>query len=214
MSSKCPCPKIGNARRITTPKSFEIERKRLEGGAPVDELVVAVIADLEEVLASLGEAVAVIETLRPKVLRPDPEPRGTRTDPVEDELNEGGAEAGLLVIGKEVEAFELAVFGEDVGVGEAAGPSEGVAHEGAVVLDDPGGVVGVGEEDFVFLQVVGLVEEGCEVGGVVEVAEGLRERGDRQFDEGFGVVGPGAADRRHGDRIGEGIGVTNGVGNL
>ncbi|AOX04809.1 hypothetical protein BJP05_00395 [Corynebacterium sp. NML98-0116] len=176
--------------------------------------MVAVIADLEEVLASLGEAVAVIETLRPKVLRPDPEPRGTRTDPVEDELNEGGAEAGLLVIGKEVEAFELAVFGEDVGVGEAAGPSEGVAHEGAVVLDDPGGVVGVGEEDFVFLQVVGLVEEGCEVGGVVEVAEGLRERGDRQFDEGFGVVGPGAADRRHGDRIGEGIGVTNGVGNL
>ena len=176
--------------------------------------MVAVIADFEEVLASLGEAVAVIEALRTKVLRLDPEPRGTRTDPVEDELNEGGAEAGLLVIGKEVEAFELAVFGEDVGVGEAAGPSEGVAHEGAVILDEPGGVVGVGEESFVFLQVVGLGEEGLEVGRGVEVAEGLRKRGDGQFDEGVGVGRRGAANRRHGDRIGEGKGVASGVGNL
>ena len=172
------------------------------------------IADLEEVLAGLGEAVEVVEALRPKVLRPDPEPRRARADPVEVELDEGGAEAGLLVIGKEVEAFEFAVFGEDVGVGEAAGPSEGVAHEGAVVLDEPGGVAGIGEEDFVFLQVVGFGKEGREVGRIVEVAEGLRKRGDGQFDEGFGVVGPGAADRRHGNRIGEGIGVTNGVGNL
>lgn len=177
MSSKCPCPKIGNARRITTPKSFEIERKRLEGGAPVDELVVAVIADLEEVLAGLGEAVAVIEALRPKVLRPDPEPRGTRTNPVEDKLDERGAEAGLLVIGKEVEAFKFAVIGKDVRVGETAGADQRVAHEGAVVLDEPDGVVWVGEEGFVFLQVVGFGEEGFQVGRVVEVAESLRERG-------------------------------------
>lgn len=48
------------------------------------------------------------------------------------------------------------------------------------------------------LQVVGFGEEGLKVGGVVEVAEGLRERGDRQFDEGFGVGGRGAANHRHG----------------
>lgn len=42
------------------------------GGAPVDELVVAVVADLEEVLAGFGEAVTMVEALRPGVLRPHP----------------------------------------------------------------------------------------------------------------------------------------------
>ena len=179
MSSRCPYPKAGNVRRITTPKSFEIKPSGLATGrgASVNELVVAVIADLEEVLAGLGEAVAVIEALRPKVLRPDPEPRGTRTNPVEDKLDERGAEAGLLVIGKEVEAFKFAVIGKDVRVGETAGADQRVAHEGAVVLDEPDGVVWVGEEGFVFLQVVGFGEEGFQVGRVVEVAESLRERG-------------------------------------
>ena len=162
-----------------------------ERGAPVNELVVAVIADLKEVLAGLGEAVAAVEALRPNVLRPHSKPRGTRTNPVEDELDEGGAEAGLLVIGKEVEAFEFAVLGKDVRVGEVARAGQRVAHEGAVVLDEPGGVVRVGEEGCVFLQVVGFGEEGFKVGRVVEVAEGLRERDGGQFDEGLRIVGMG-----------------------
>lgn len=91
------------------------------GGAPVDELVIAVVADLEEVLAGLGEAVSVVKALRPKVLRPHPKPRGTRTDPFEGELDKGGPEAGLLVVGKEVKTFELAVLGKDVRVRKAAG---------------------------------------------------------------------------------------------
>lgn len=173
--------------------------------------MVAVIADLEEVLAGLGEAVAVVETLRPKILRPHPKPRGTRTNPVEDKLDERGAEAGLLVIGKEVEAFKFGVIGKDVRVGETAGAGQSVAHGSTVILDEPDGMVRVGEEGFVFLQVVGFGEEGFKVGRVVEVAEGLRERGGGQFDEGVGVGRRGAADRRHGDRIGEGTGVTSGV---
>ncbi|CAB0623574.1 hypothetical protein CIP107550_02432 [Corynebacterium diphtheriae] len=142
----------------------EVDRNGIEGrnasarggGASIDELVVAVIADFEEVLTSLGEAVAVGETLRPKVLRPHAEPRGARADPVEDELDEGGAEAGLLVVGKEVETFELAVLGKDVRVGETAGAGQRVADGSAVTLDEPGGVVRVAEERFVFLQVVGF----------------------------------------------------------
>ncbi|CAB0575460.1 hypothetical protein CIP107527_02495 [Corynebacterium diphtheriae] len=121
------------------------------GGASIDELVVAVIADFEEVLTSLGKAAAVVETLRPH-----PKPRGTRTNPVEDQINEGGAEAGLLVIGKEIEAFELAVLGKDVRVGETAGAGQRVADGSAVTLDEPGGVVRVAGERFVFLQVVGF----------------------------------------------------------
>lgn len=171
------------------------------GRAPVDELVAAVVADLEEVLAGFGEAVTTVETLRPRVLRPHPKPRGTRAYPVEDELDEGGTQARPLVAGKEVEAFELAVLGKDVRVGKAAGAGQRVADQGAVILDEPGSVVWVGEVGFVFLQVVGFGEEGVEVGRVVEVSEGLRERGDGQFDEGFGVGRPGTADRRHGDRI-------------
>ena len=54
------------------------------GRAPVDELVVAVVADPEEVLAGFGKAVTMVETLRPRVLRPHPKPRGTRAYPVED----------------------------------------------------------------------------------------------------------------------------------
>lgn len=184
------------------------------GGAPVDELVVAVIADLKEVLACLGEAIAVVETLRPKILRPHPKPRSTRTNPVEDKLDEVGAEAGLLVIGKEVEALEFAVIGKDVRVGETAGAGQRVADGSAVILDEPGGVVRVGKEGFVFLQVVGFGEESFKVGWVIKVAEGLRERGDGQFDEGFGVGRRGTANSRHGDRIGVGKGVTSGVGNL
>lgn len=171
------------------------------GGAPVDELVIAVVADLEEVLAGLGEAITVVKALRPKVLRPRPKPRGTRTDPFEDELDKGGPEAGLLVVGKEIKAFELAILGKDVRVREAARAGQRVADQGSVILDEPRGVVRVGEKSFVFLQVVGFSEEGVEVGGVVEVAKSLRERGGGQFDEGFGVGGPGATDRRHGDRI-------------
>lgn len=79
------------------------------------------------------------------------------------------------MIGKEVEAFELAVLGQDVRMGKAAEASQRVADQGTVILDESGG-------------------------GVVEVTEGLRERGDGQFDEGFGVGRSGAADRRHGDR--------------
>ena len=105
------------------------------------------------------------------------------------------------MIGKEVEAFELAVLGQDVRMGKAAEASQRVADQGTVILDEPDGVVRIGEEGFVFLQVVGFAEEGVEVGGVVEVTEGLRERSGGQFDEGFGVTGPGAADRRHGVRI-------------
>lgn len=81
------------------------------GGAPVDELVITVVADLEEVLAGLGKAITVVKALRPKVLRPHPKPRGTRTDPFEGELDKGRPEAGLLVVSKEVKAFELAVLG-------------------------------------------------------------------------------------------------------
>lgn len=64
-------------------------------------------------------------------------------------------------------------------------------------------MVRVGKEGFVFLQVVGFGKKGVEVSGVVEVAESLRERGGGQFDEGFGVGRPGAADRGHRDRIGQ-----------
>ena len=84
------------------------------GRAPVDELVAAVVADLEEVLAGFGEAVTTVETLRPRVLRPHPKPRGTRTYPVEDELDEGGTQVRLLVAGKEIEAFELGVLGKRI----------------------------------------------------------------------------------------------------
>ena len=87
-------------------------------------------------------------------------------------------------------------------MGEAARAGQRVADQGVVILDEPGGVVWVGEEGFVLLQVVGFSKECVEVGGVVEVAESLRERGGGQFDEGFGVGRSGAADRRHGDRIG------------
>ena len=41
---------------------------------------------------------------------------------------------------------------------------------------------------------VGLVEEGRQVGGIVEVAEGLREAGAREGGEYLGVCGGGAAD--------------------
>ena len=84
---------------------------------------------------------------------------------------------------------------------EAAGAGQRVADQGTVILDESGGGVRIGKESFVFLQVVDFGEEGVEVGGVVEVTEGLRERGDGQFDEGFGVGGRGAADLRHEDRI-------------
>lgn len=177
------------------------------GGAPVDELVIAVVADLEEVLAGLGEAITVVKALRPKVLRPHPKPRGTRTDPFECELDKGGPEAGLLVVGKEVKAFELAILGKDVRVREAARAGQRVADQGAVILDEPRGVVRVGKESFMFLQVVGFSEEGAEVSGVVEMAESLRERGGGQSDEGFGVGRSCAADRRHGDRIGDHLGL-------
>lgn len=146
------------------------------GGAPVDELVIAVVANLEEVLAGLGKAVTVVKALRSRILRPHPKPRGTRTDPFEDELDKGGAEAGLLMILKEVKTFELAVLGKNVRVREAAGAGQRVADQGAIILDESGGVVRVSEESLVFLQVVGFGQEGVEVSGVVEVAESLRER--------------------------------------
>ena len=46
------------------------------GRAPLDELVIAVVANLEEVLTGLGEAITVVKALRPKVLRPHPKAGG------------------------------------------------------------------------------------------------------------------------------------------
>ena len=94
-------------------------------------------------------------------------------------------------------ALNLPVARRDIGVGQVRGACGHVADGGLVsrVLEEeprrPVRILEFGSQD---VGCVGLVEEGLQVGGGVEVAEGLREAGAREGGERLGVCGGGAAD--------------------
>ena len=76
--------------------------------------------------------------------------------------------------------------------GGGVGPREALV--GFVLEEEPRRPVRILEFGAQDVGCVGLVEEGLQVGGGVEVAEGLREAGAREGGERLGVCGGGAAD--------------------
>ena len=141
------------------------------------------VAHHERVLADNLEAVARVEALRPVVFAPHADPQGAGPvafEPLERRVEQERAAAIALVPLQDVEALEFPVAGRDVGVGEVRGACGRVADRGLVsrVLEEepcrPVGVLKFCAQD---VGRVGLVEEGLEVSGIVEVLEGLREAG-------------------------------------
>src|SRR5690606_26028364 len=77
----------------------------------------------------------------------------------------------------------------------------GVADRGAVALEQPDGVVRMRQDRALLFHRIGVGEEGLQVLGRVQVAEGLDEGAGGERRHRFGVVGRGAADGgrlRHG----------------
>ena len=158
------------------------------------------VAHHERVLADDLEAVARVEALRPVVFAPyaDPQsPGSVALEPLERRVEQERAATTALVPLQDVEALEFPVAGRDVRVGEVRGACGRVADWGLVsrVLEEeprrPVRVLEFGAQD---VGRVGLVEEGLQVGGIVEVAKSLREAGAREVGERLGVCGGGAAD--------------------
>src|SRR5690606_5193094 len=124
-------------RRRTTARSTGPASRPVRHGATQDELPVARLADVEQVLAHRHEAAPGVEALRAGVPGPDAHPERARAvalEPGHCRVHQASAPAIALVRGQDVEALELTVARGHVGMREPAGPRGGMAHRLPAVL--------------------------------------------------------------------------------
>src|SRR5690606_24226529 len=186
-------PRRDRRYRRTTRRGASAVRRR----APQDEFEVPALADLEQVLADLAEAVARIEALRAGVLRPRPHPERARTaaqQPVEGRLHQPRAMAGALQALHQVQPLDLAVARRNVRVRQPAGPGRHVADRLAAVLEQPYRVVRVRQDGALAVDRIGLGEECREILRRIEMAEGFGEGTRAKRGHGGGVLHRGTAD--------------------